>query len=152
MKLKCTLAAAACALVFAACSHKEESASPAGPPGPSQLVNPSLAMIGYVDVPADGAKVRGQFGVGGWALWGQGVQGIELLLDGSPVGAAVQIGVARPDVAQAHPEYHDPNSGWGTALNTANLPAGEHKLTVRVRSRGGAAQDLQTLTLGIAKP
>lgn len=120
--------------------------------GEPQIATSSLQMIGFVDIPTEGATLKGEFAVGGWALWGEKVAAIQVLLDGSIIGTPSQMGVARPDVAKVHPEYQNGNSGWGTpVINTASFTPGKHRITVLAVSATGKTQEINTFMVTFVK-
>jgi hypothetical protein len=115
-------------------------------------VDPSLPVLGFIDVPAEGSTVRGQFAIGGWVIWGEGVQTLQFMIDDTPMSGMIQMGIPRPDVAKVHPEYQNTRSGWGSFFDTAALPAGKHKVIVQAKSNMGKLQNIGTVTLNILKP
>ena len=143
------LTLAASMLLFTGCSRNLQAETSTGG-RPKE--NSSLPMIGYIDAPADGATVKGDFAIGGWTIWGQGVQDIQFQIDGSPMPGKLQMNIARPDVDHLHPDYQNPVSGWGAMFNTAALPAGTHKVTVAAKSSQGNLRNVGSLTLNIVKP
>jgi len=88
-----------------------------------------------IDMPASGATVSGTATVAGWAIdnvstVGTAIGSVQVLVDGTPVGAATY-GVSRPDVCAAYPGRAGcPNVGFSYSLNTATLAPGSHTITV----------------------
>ena len=147
---KLVIAVAAWVAILASCSKPPSETAPQ----PAQSASPAstLPLIGYVDVPPEGAVLQGEFGVGGWALWGEKVATIQVLLDGAPAGTAPQLRIARPDVAKVHPEYQDANSGWGSIkLDTSAYAPGAHRITVSAVSVTGKTQEIRTFNVTFKK-
>ena len=139
-------------LVLCGCSTSPKSAENASPT-PAQI-DTSLPLIGFVDVPQGDSvtlKANTQQSIGGWALWGQRVKAVNILIDGTVIVASVPVNISRPDVAKAHPEYSNANSGWGTSLPQSKLTPGTHNITVQVVSEAGQSQDLKTLRIDATK-
>lgn len=118
-----------------------------------------LAVALSISAPAWAARPFGQFGgkVGGgnagagmlplygWALDDDGVEAIDLVVDGVVDGRA-NYGRARPQVARQFPGYPDSNgSGWVYQLDTTHYLNGLHTVTPRVRSKSGEVFNLRSL-------
>lgn len=110
-----------------------------------------LAMALLAAVPASAAPPFGSFGgiVGGgnsgagvlplhgWALDDNGIQAVDILVDGVVVGRA-NYGRARAGVAAQFPGFPDSAlAGWGFELDTSRFLNGQHTVTVRIRSKAG---------------
>jgi SAM-dependent methyltransferase len=124
---------------------------------PMQAVAPPPPpMIGSLDIPkrhdpGDPLKVRGWSSplvVHGWAVDPEGVDRIDVLLDGRVVGQA-EHGFPREDVEEQMPSYRSlglaERSGWTAIIPTEGFGAGEHALSATVYGGSG------TLTLGPVK-
>lgn len=119
--------------------------SNAGTPRPSSLAGASIyttskpggsaAPFGGVDTPTPNASgISGSLAVTGWALDDVGVSGIRILRDpigaepaGTkvPIGTAVIVTDARPDIAAVYPTFPvKDRAGWGYLLLTNMLPNG----------------------------
>lgn len=71
----------------------------------------------------------------GWALDDDGIDSVDILVDGAVAGRAA-IHRNRPLVAVLHPGYPDSTAaGWGFILDTTHYLNGNHTVTARVRSR-----------------
>jgi len=71
----------------------------------------------------------------GWALDDDGVDSIDVLVDGAVVGRA-DYHRNRPLVTVLHPGYPDSTAaGWGFILDTTHFLNGNHTVTARVRSK-----------------
>jgi hypothetical protein len=71
----------------------------------------------------------------GWALDDDGVDSIDILVDGAVVGRA-DFHRNRPLVTVLYPGYPDSTAaGWGFILDTTHFLNGNHTVTPRVRSR-----------------
>lgn len=83
--------------------------------------------FGHVDTPRDGAQVAGSVPLTGWALDDEAVISVKVYLEPahSYVGDALFVAGARPDVAQAYPNYpNNDRAGWGYMLLSNCLPNG----------------------------
>ena len=89
----------------------------------------------WIDAPTQGSTVSGIVSVSGWALDDTAVEGtaismVQVLLDGTVVGTAAY-GFNRPDVCAVYPGRPGcPNVGYSYSLDTSNLSAGSHTVTV----------------------
>jgi uncharacterized protein (TIGR03437 family) len=137
----------------------------AGPPDTGSatvtvIVGSGAAIIPsvHIDMPASGATVSGTATVAGWAIdnastVGTAVGSVQVLVDGTPVGAATY-GVNRPDVCAAYPGRPGcPSVGYSYSLNTATLTPGSHTVTVTATDSAsppdtGSASETITVTAG----
>lgn len=88
--------------------------------------------FGSIDTPVEGASgLSGSIAISGWALSPSGITAVRILRapvagEGSqpiPVGTAVRLSGARPDVAAAYPTYlGQERAGWGLLVLTNVLP------------------------------
>jgi beta-N-acetylglucosaminidase len=108
----------------------------------------NLPGKGYIDVPSQGASLKGDANVSGWFLDGSGVSKIEVLVDGRVEGQA-QYGTIRNDVQRAYPDYQIANSGFQYTLNTRYLNNGQHTLTVREFGNNGMTVTLCGQTINV---
>jgi hypothetical protein len=95
---------------------------------------PNENSVGDIDLTLRGLLYNGVISVTGWALDWEGVQSVQVLIDGFPIGTAVY-GISRFDVLALsfYPAY--PNllaPGWRFDLDTRNFDNGEHFLDVIV--------------------
>jgi hypothetical protein len=96
--------------------------------------------VGDIDLPANGLLYHGVVTTSGWALDFNGVQSVQILVDGHPVGNATY-GFPRPDVFQLSYYPGFPNGGapgLQFQLLTTQLNNGEHFLYVIVTDNLGA--------------
>jgi large repetitive protein len=91
--------------------------------------------FGYIDQPFEYQFINGIFTVLGWAVDLDGVQRIEVDVDGQVVGTATY-GLARPDVPANDPRVASINVGFSFALDTTRLSDSEHDLVIYVVDRG----------------
>lgn len=87
----------------------------------------------YVDTPAFGATVSGNYRVSGWAIDYAGVTGISFRVDNQPVTLTSYRAVNRADVCAAFPAITDPNCpnvGFEGYLNTLAYSNGAHTLRI----------------------
>ena len=113
-------------------------------------IAPALA---FVDTPAREAVLPSRFEVSGWAFKdGAGIARVEVLVDGRVAGVA-RYGEARPEVAQYWKISTDPahpRVGFRADVDASRLPAGRHRLGLRLHGRDGSVEDWteQDLQLG----
>ncbi|MDP1932339.1 MAG: glycosyltransferase family 39 protein [Gammaproteobacteria bacterium] len=108
--------------------------------------------LGWVDQPESGATVDDVLTVSGWVInEGLGVDFIEVLIDGVPVGAA-NYGTPRPDVVTAMKVTSDPNApnlGFEFSIDSESMPIGRAELSLRTRGVSGETQDFGTREINI---
>jgi lipopolysaccharide biosynthesis protein/SAM-dependent methyltransferase len=105
-------------------------------PGPEQAANVELIC----DEPAAGQQVGSTFLVRGWTIVSSGIETLTVEVDEEQV-APVRFGLFRPDVAKARPGVLTAFRS-GFECQVADVPPGNHRLRVRVRSRDGSVQEL----------
>lgn len=96
----------------------------------------TLPVKGYIDRPSNKASVSGVVKVGGWALNNDGVEKVEILVDGVVHGLA-NYGLKRSDVLHAFPKYQNEFSGYEYSLDTSTISSGNHTITVKTTSKTG---------------
>ncbi|MDG4656051.1 family 10 glycosylhydrolase [Ectobacillus antri] len=89
--------------------------------------------------------------ISGWALAEDGIEKVEILVDGKLQGIA-KYGISRPDVYNVYPKYNNKNSGYEYLLNTGALSAGKHTVTVRSISKAGDVQATDTVVNVVKLP
>jgi hypothetical protein len=87
--------------------------------------------FGYIDTPSDYQFINGIFNVFGWAFDFNGVQRIEVDVDGQVVGVA-SYGLSRPDVPSIDPRVPSVSVGFSYLLDTTRLSDSEHDLVIYV--------------------
>ena len=92
--------------------------------------------FGYVDTPSDYQFINGIFEVFGWASDFQGVDHVDIDVDGQVVGRA-NYGLSRPDVRAVDPRVFSNNVGFSFLLDTTKLSDSPHDLVVYVTDRLG---------------
>jgi hypothetical protein len=118
--------------------------------------------FGSVDTPVEGASnLSGSIAIGGWALSPSGITAVRILRapiagEGSqpiPVGTAVRLAGARPDVAAAYPTHlGKERAGWGYLLLTNVLPNqgnGTYTLYVYADDADGRSALIGTRTITV---
>lgn len=96
------------------------------------------SSFGAIDQPRNGLLYHGTIQVTGWALDWEGVNHVQILVDGHPAGFAA-LGIPRPEVSSLHlgfPESAAP--GWQLSLDSTQYSNGEHFIDVIVRDDLGA--------------
>jgi hypothetical protein len=101
---------------------------------------PNEDSVGTIDLPQNGLLYHGVINATGWALDFNGVQSVQVLVDGHPLGNATY-GLPRPDVDLAYffpgfPSVATP--GWQFPLDTTQLNNGEHFIDAIVTDGLGA--------------
>jgi hypothetical protein len=86
--------------------------------------------FGSFDTPIDGSTVRSSIAVTGWALDDVGIASLKIYREQGGnlfyIGDALFVEGARPDVAQAYPNYpNNTKAGWGYMMLTNFLPNGD---------------------------
>jgi wyosine [tRNA(Phe)-imidazoG37] synthetase (radical SAM superfamily) len=90
------------------------------------------AHVEIDEMVARGSRVMAR----GWAWRRGGLDSLELRIDGQPVGVA-RIGLPRPDVAQAFPDY-GPRTGFAVSgALPCPLSHGDHQIEVGLRDEAG---------------
>jgi N-acetylmuramoyl-L-alanine amidase len=105
---------------------------------------PNENSVGDIDLPQNGLLYHGVVTTSGWTVDFNGVQSIQILVDGNVVGNATY-GFARPDInlPYFYPGFPNVNNpGWQFQLDTTKLNNGEHFLEVIVTDGLGATTDL----------
>ncbi|HEX3631265.1 MAG TPA: hypothetical protein VHZ01_02035, partial [Casimicrobiaceae bacterium] len=97
---------------------------------------PRIDAIGSVDAPADEAIVDTNLRVGGWALAADGIERVEVRVDGNSYAA--RYGIPRPDVASVKSGYPD-SAAAGFEFNGdfAKLDPVRHPVAVVAVDRSG---------------
>jgi hypothetical protein len=113
---------------------EEETVTQLGAMSVEVLCDPSGAdfpAFGYIDTPSDYQFINGIFNVFGWAFDFNGVQRIEVDVDGQVVGTAAY-GLSRPDVPSKDPRVPSVSVGFSFLLDTTRLSDSEHDLVIYV--------------------
>jgi hypothetical protein len=115
--------------------------NPVAAPGPIMPAAAGDSTVLTLEEPANGSTYSGISNVRGWAVAPQGLQKIELYVDGV-LGGNLPLGGKRPDVGAAYPSYPGAaDSGFAMAYNYSSLTTGPHTLTVRAYDNAGGAHD-----------
>jgi hypothetical protein len=96
-----------------------------------------LPIVGALENPADGKRVWGQKTIFGWALDGEGISKVKLLIDGQYV-CDIPYGGLREDLKEAYPDY--PNAekgGFALVWNYSVLSPGVHVVQVDIQNMQG---------------
>ena len=102
-----------------------------------------LPSLGWIDAPAQDARISGPLTVSGWVVnEGLGAGSVEVLLNGESMGSATY-GLPRPDVVEAMAAQDDPNApllGYSLTIDRALLPSGRVELQVKTTGESGEVQ------------
>lgn len=99
------------------------------PTGSRAATNEQIIL--QVEEPGNGSVYSGVGNIRGWAVAPQGIQRIELAIDGVS-RTNIPSGGLRTDVGDAYPTYPNADeSGFSMAFNYSNLALGPHTITVR---------------------
>ncbi|MBL8751329.1 MAG: radical SAM protein [Planctomycetes bacterium] len=102
--------------------------------------NAQRTSLSFIECPAPTTVPAARLEIAGWAIDRHGVAMVELLLDGAHLGFA-EHGHARPDVAAAHPGYQGNGESGFRFVCPEPIPAGDHRVSVRVHSRAGHVEE-----------
>jgi hypothetical protein len=93
--------------------------------------------FGYIDEPSNMEQINGNaYQVFGWAFDIQGIQTVQVDVDGQVVGNATY-GLYRPDVPAMDSRVHSANVGFSFILDTTQLSNTQHDIVVYVIDHGG---------------
>jgi hypothetical protein len=96
-------------------------------PATEQASQPSA--VGSVDTPADEAMIDTNLRISGWALASEGIERVEVRVDGRPYAA--RYGIARPDVAGVKPGFPDSSAaGFEFSGDFSELDLARHAIDV----------------------
>lgn len=105
--------------------------------------NCTTPAMAWIDAPASGATIAGDFEVSGWAFKdGVGLDRVEVTMDGLPVAKA-EYGLARSDVAPFWRISTDPNHpdvGFKVRIDPRRFTDGRHWLGLRLHGRDGSVE------------
>lgn len=102
--------------------------------------------IGFIDAPASGRFASGQVDLVGWAVDEDGLQAVEVLVNGRDRYLA-QTGLERADVAAARPDLKEGlHAGFRFSADLSRILSGRDTLEVRTVDRLGNRTSLATLT------
>jgi hypothetical protein len=106
------------------------------------LSNTNLPIVGALEGPSEGQRALGIKTIYGWALDGEGVSRVKLLIDGEYI-CDIPHGSLREDVKEAHPDY--PNAergGFAMVWNYSSLSPGAHFVQIEVQNMKGEVLNL----------
>ena len=107
------------------------------------IASNTLATVGRIDEPADGAAVTSKtMTVRGWALAGSGVKEVRVLVDGK-LKATTNTGLSRPDIGNAYPKYSNAsNAGFQVNVDISDIANGTKTITAEVVGNDGSVHKL----------
>jgi len=96
-----------------------------------------MPMVGALESPSEGKRVLGQKTIYGWALDGEGISKVKLLIDGEYI-CDIPYGGLREDLKEAYPDYPNAEKG-GFALiwNYSGLSPGVHVVQADIQNMKG---------------
>lgn len=101
------------------------------------VIQSQSVPLGYIDVPARGDILSGIVELAGWALDDNGIDRVEILVNGSLAGNALY-GFPRPDVERDYPAYPNaPNYGYFFELDTTLYANGSYSIQVVAVDKAG---------------
>lgn len=106
-----------------------------------EVKNKTLPYAGWIDTPKDEETLSGVRNIGGWLLYGKEVRKIEVYVDNVLIGEATRY--ERPDLSGVYEGYDVSQAGFNYNLNTTNLKAGKHQLTVKAVGVDSSNYELQ---------
>ena len=105
------------------------------PTGSQAATNEQIIL--QVEEPGSGSVYSGVGNIRGWAVAPQGIQRIELAIDGV-YRTNIPSGGLRTDVGNAYPTYPNADeSGFSMAFNYSNMAFGPHTISVRAVNANG---------------
>ena len=107
---------------------------------PLRPVDGDQPAFGYIDTPSNYQFINGIFEVFGWAFDFQGVQTVEVDVDGHLLGNA-NYGLSRPDVPANDPRVPFTNVGFSYFLDTTQLSDSAHDLVIYVIDTRATGRD-----------
>jgi hypothetical protein len=112
----------------------------------------NFASFGFIDQPTTFDFVGGDVTFSGWVIDENGVNQVEILIDGNFVGVA-QYGFIRTDVEAEYPSGRaSRTSGWRFTMDTRRLSNARHRLTVRTRDNGANNDIIGSVDFYVANP
>ncbi|WP_439106806.1 Ig-like domain-containing protein [Congregibacter sp.] len=94
-----------------------------------------------LEEPVDGGTASGVSNVRGWAVASEGIESIELFLDGTSIGLLPYGGI-REDVEDAFPDVSNSlESGFSASFNYGSLGAGQHTIIARAKTLDGQEKE-----------
>lgn len=111
------------------------------------------ASFGEIDLPVDSLLFGGQpVEITGFAVDFEGVERVEIYVDGNPLGNAV-LGLPRPGVASSFPGYPGvATAGWSFVLDVEGLADGFHQLQAIVVDEQGGTTLIGERTFKVDNP
>src|SRR5262245_17827937 len=129
------LAAVVAAAAMAGCRGDRAAYDPA-----NELPN------GHVDLPADGAEVKAESPVAGWAIDDRGIKEIRVYVDGHLITTGA-LTIARPDVSKTFPRYSHATHTHGFEMLMGFDAPGPHTVLVQAVDTDGATRDIGVITV-----
>ena len=106
----------------------------------SKSKNPSdthLPIIGALESPSEGKRVLGLKTIYGWALDGEGISKVRLLIDGEYI-CDIPYGGLREELKEIYPNYPGAEKGgYALVWNYSSLPPGAHRVQVEIQNVRG---------------
>ncbi|UKS27367.1 Ig-like domain-containing protein [Paenibacillus sp. HWE-109] len=92
----------------------------------------------FLDYPSSSStsKLSGIVNVSGWVLDNNGVEKVDIIVDGILMGQAIY-GDTRDDIYSTYPAYNNHYAGFHYSLDTTSLNEGNHVISIRSTARNG---------------
>jgi hypothetical protein len=102
--------------------------------------------FGTLDFPVQGAQLKAESVVGGWALDDRGVKEIRVYVDGHLINSGV-LSQDRPDVAKVFPQYARGSQKHGFLVLIGFDAPGPHTIIVQAVDTDGATRDIAVVNV-----
>lgn len=101
--------------------------------------------FGHVDMPAQGAQVKPESPIAGWAMDDRGVKQIRVYVDNHFINSG-ELAQDRPDVSRTYPQYTRDHRHGFTILAGFDAP-GPHTILVQAVDSDGATRDIGVIAV-----
>jgi hypothetical protein len=102
--------------------------------------------FGALDFPAQGAQLKAESPVGGWALDDRGVTQIRVYVDNHLINSGI-LSQERPDVAKMFPQYARGSQRHGFLLLMGFDAPGPHTVIVQAVDTDGATREIAVVNV-----
>jgi tRNA A-37 threonylcarbamoyl transferase component Bud32 len=113
------------------------------PAAPSPAPQSRVRVYLQIEEPAQDAAMSGIGSIRGWSVAPEGIDRVELFVDGKPYGEAA-FGAEKPQVAERFPRYAEARrSGFVRTFNYSELDPGGHTLVARAVAKDGSSREVK---------